>query len=311
MSVMSPAPINDSGNGCACWCCIPVSDNFHCSGRFGSSESSKSIQPALFVTPNEFKGTDVERINQAIEVASASGKRVVIPRVNLSGQEKREIWLLDSAILLRSNTTLELDNCHIKLSDRCRDNLIRSANCGMGITEIKPMKNIHIRGIGRPVLEGADRPRATGGADKKLGTQTYGTDAGVAKESQFGDWRNIGVLLSFVEDFSVENIRIVDSHCLAISMERCAHGMLRDIDIASSGFKVIDGVRQTFLNQDGVELVLGCHDIIITNITGYSGDDLVALCAIPLNEPPASWHLGWPVVLKTVEVVRMISATSS
>ncbi len=260
-----------------------------------SSDGSASTQPALVVTPNDFAGTDSERINRAIEAASESGARVVIPRVNLRGREKREVWLLDSAILLRDNTILELDNCHVKLSDRCRDNMIRSANCGIGISKIKPMRNIHIRGIGRPVLEGADRPRATGGADKKLGSETFGTDAGVAQESQTGDWRNIGVLLSFVEDFSIENIRIVDSHCLAICMERCADGMLRDIDIASTGVKVIDGVRQTILNQDGIEVVLGCHDILITNVTGYSGDDLVALCAIPLNEPAGvvgTWLAG-------------------
>ena len=287
------AGTNQRFGRCWKWACllvlVPASQSVVISTAVGdpaSCGSSESIQPALVVTPNEFEGTDVERINQAIKVASASGKRVVIPRINLSGRKKREVWLLDSAILLRSNTTLELDNCHIKLSDRCRDNLIRSANSGLGISEIQPMTNIHIRGIGRPVLEGADRPRATGGADKKLGTQTYGTDAGVAKESQVGDWRNVGVLLAFVEDFSIENIRISDSHGLAISLERCAFGTLRNIDIASSGFKVIDGVRQTILNQDGIELVLGCHDILITNVTGYSGDDLVALCAIPLNGAP-------------------------
>jgi hypothetical protein len=46
-----------------------------------------------------------------------------------------ETWLLDSAILLRSDTTLELDHCRIKLSDRCRDDFMRSANWGWGITE--------------------------------------------------------------------------------------------------------------------------------------------------------------------------------
>ncbi len=253
-----------------------------------SSGKSAPAQPALVVTPNEFEGSDSERINRAIEVASESGARVVVPRVNVRGREKREVWLLDSAILLRNNTILELDNCHIKLSDRCRDNVIRSANCGMGISNIEPMRNIHIRGIGRPILEGADRPRATGGADKKLGAETFGTDAGVAGESQNGDWRNIGVLLVLVENYSVENIQISESHGLALSMERCAYGMLRDIDIASAEFKVIDGVRRTLLNRDGIEVTMGCHDISLTNITGHSGDDLVAFCAIPLNEAPGA-----------------------
>lgn len=242
-------------------------------GRFGN-----------VITPNEFEGTDVERINQAIQAAAAAGCRTVIPRVNFVDGQRRDIWLIDSAILLQNNTTLELDNCHIKLSDRCRDNIMRSANCGLGITEIQPIQNIHIRGIGHAVLEGADRPRATGDSGKILGTRTYGTDAGVDGESQLGDWRNIGILLAFVEHFSIQNITVKESHCWAISLERCAHGKMRDLDFASSGYKTIDNTRQTILNQDGIDLRLGCHDILIDNITGYTGDDLVALTAIPRSD---------------------------
>jgi polygalacturonase len=239
----------------------------------------------MIVTPNEFDGSDVERINKAI--AAASGRRVVIPRENVRGGSRRDVWLLDSAILLKSDTTLELDNCRIKLSDRCRDNFMRSANCGMGITDIKPMRNVHIRGIGRAVLEGADRPRATGDGNKTLGAHTYGTDAKVAGESPIGDWRNIGILLAFVEGFSVQNIAIHDSHGWAISLERCSHGTVRDIDFASSGFKMIDGGQQTIVNQDGLDLRMGCNDILIENITGYAGDDLVALTAIPFADHAA------------------------
>jgi hypothetical protein len=242
--------------------------------RVEGSESSA-------ITPNEFEGSDAERINRAIETAAAAGGRVVIPRVNVRGAERREVWLLDSAILLRSNVTLVLDDCRLKLSDRCRDNFMRSANCGRGITDIQPLRNIHIRGVGHAVLEGADRPRATGDGAKILGAQTYGSDAGVAGENQEGDWRNIGILHAFVEEFSIENIAIHDSHCWAISLERCANGSLRDIEFASTPSKVIDGVKRTILNQDGIDLRLGCHDIAIENVTGFVGDDLIALTAIP------------------------------
>ena len=233
------------------------------------------------ITPNDFQGSDVERINLAVQAAAGTGRRVVIPRHNHATDGERDIWLLDAAILLQSDTTLELDNCHIKLSDRCRDNFIRSANCGMGITDIKPMRGIHIYGVGNVLLEGADHPRATGDSGKTLGERTFGTDAGVESESQKGDWRNIGILMAFVEDFSIRNLKMVDPHCWGISLERCAHGMLRDIEFASGQKRTVDGVEQTILNQDGIDLRLGCHDIIIENITGYSGDDLVALTAIP------------------------------
>jgi hypothetical protein len=234
-----------------------------------------------FITPNAFEGSDVERINRAVMAAAGTGKRVVIPRRNVGGGGDRDVWLLDSAILVPADTVLELDNCHLKLSNRCRDNMIRSANCGEGITDIKPLRGIHIYGVGNVLLEGADRPRATGDSGKTLGAQSYGSDAGVEGESQKGDWRNIGILMSNLEDFSIRNLALKDSHCWAISLERCAHGSLRDLDFASSGSKLVDGVQQTILNQDGIDLRMGCHDILIENITGYSGDDLIALTAIP------------------------------
>ena len=232
------------------------------------------------VTPNDFEGTDSDRINQAIAAAAATGQRVVIPRRNQATAGERDVWLLDSAILLQTGTTLILENCHLKLSDRARDNFIRSANCGLGITDIAPISDVHIRGVGSVLLEGADRPRATGDSAKTLGVRSFGTDAGVASESQTGDWRNIGILLAHVERFSIENIRIKDAHCWAISLERCAYGTVRDIDFASMESKVIDGKAETILNQDGLDLRQGCHDITIENLTGHTGDDLLAFTAI-------------------------------
>jgi hypothetical protein len=272
-----------------------------------------ALRPARVITPNEFKGTDVERINRAIEAAVAAGGHVLIPRINQADGGRKTVWLLDSAILLRSHTTLALDNCHLKLSDRCRDNFMRSANCGIGITNLQPLHAIHIRGIGGAVLEGADHPRATGDSGKTLAVgaqirpqgrwipKTYGTDAGVAGESQTGDWRNIGILLASVEDFSIEHLAIHDSHAWAISLERCARGKLGDLAFASRQRRMIDGAEQLILNQDGLDLRRGCHDITIENITGFTGDDLVALTAIPPRKGKVAGSLGSTEVSGSVE----------
>jgi hypothetical protein len=238
---------------------------------------------APVITPNDFQGTDTERINQAVIHGSESGSRVVIPRLNDNNGSPRKTWILDSAILVHSNTLLELENCHLKLSDECRDNFIRSSNCGLGIEEIQPLTNIHIIGKGHVVFEGADHPRSTGDSAKTLGKRTYGTDAGVKEVSQTGDWRNIGILMAYVENFRVENIQIRNSHSWAVSLERCAYGLLRELDFAATEHVVIDGNPETFLNQDGIDLRQGCHDISIDTVTGYTGDDLVALTNI-LND---------------------------
>jgi hypothetical protein len=235
--------------------------------------------------PNQHEGTDAHRIQLAVDAAAASNGRVVIPRINESNNS--QIWLLDEAIRLPANITVELDGCHLKLSDRSRDNFFRSANCGAGISPIDPLENIHLIGRGGAVLEGADYPRATGDAGKVLGERTYGTDAGVDSESQNGDWRNIGILFASVSHFSIQNIHMVDSHCWAISLEYCSQGTLRDLSFDSRGKKMIDGKEEIILNQDGLDLRHGCHDILIENISGQTGDDLIALTAIPNPERKA------------------------
>jgi hypothetical protein len=236
----------------------------------------------LHANPNNYEGSDAQRIQQAVDAAATTNGHVVIPRCNEGRQASHpQRWLLDEAIRLPSHITVELDNCHLKLSDRCRDNFFRSANCGIGIAPIEPMEGIHIFGRGSAVLEGADRPRATGDSAKTLGERTFGTDAGVDGETQIGDWRNIGVLLANVRHFSISNLHLIDSHCWAISLEYCAHGTLRDLRFESTEHKTIDGQLQTILNQDGLDLRQGCHDILIENISGASGDDLIALTAIP------------------------------
>lgn len=240
-----------------------------------------------YVTPNEFYGTDSQRINQAIATAVQQGSIVRIPRINqhVGPNQPENLWLLDEAILLPSNITVELHDCNIKLSDKCRDNFFRSANCGIGIAPIEPAHNIHIIGKGNPVLIGADHPRSTGDSGKTLGQRAfagepYGTDTGVEGQPQKGDWRNIGILMANVSHFSVQNITIIDSHCWALSFEYCSIGTLRDIRFSSKGRKTIDGKSVIMYNQDGIDLRQGCHDILIENISGETGDDMIALTAI-------------------------------
>ncbi len=230
--------------------------------------------------PNDYQGSDSERIAQAVAAASVNSGVAYIPARRPDAESDRNYWLLDSAILLPSDTTLILDNCVLKLSDRCRDNFIRSANCGLGIEKVEPCDNIHVIGKGLVRLIGADRPRATGDSGKKLGERTFGSDAGNEGESQTGDWRNIGVLFANVRHFSVENISIVQAHCWSMSFEKCSYGTIRDIQFDSTERRTLDGEQIVVLNVDGLDLRKGCHDITIENIKGTTGDDLVALTAI-------------------------------
>ena len=55
---------------------------------------------------------------------------------------------------------------------------------------------------------------------------SYGTDAGNPDESQYGDWRGIGVLFARAERFSISNLHIVESHGWGISLEDCSYGRI-------------------------------------------------------------------------------------
>ncbi len=254
--------------------------------------------------PNDYPAlSDNDMIEAAIR--AGQGGTVVIPRRQSEREPERTWWLLDRAILLPEDTTLLLDNCRLKLSDRARDNFIRSANCGMGMGDPRPIRNIHVKGIGSCILEGAGHPRSTGDSSKRLAcpcpklipgqngatwedahSTSYGTDANAPGESHFGDWRNIGILLANASHFSIENIRIVEPHAWGISLEACAYGKVAGIDFVACMKRTIDGRDQNVENQDGVDLRNGCHDIIVSDITGTTGDDVVALTAIACSEPP-------------------------
>src|SRR5690606_15665893 len=157
------------------------------------------------ITPNGFTGTDTERIQAAIEAAKGTTDMVVIPKRNANGTQ---IWKIDSAILLPDNMTVILDNCIIQLSDKSRDNMFRSDNAGIGITDPEWNHNISIIGVGDVVLKGADNPRSTGDGARTLSLNpgeeqnwrvSYGSDAGKEGAKQKGDWRNIMILMVDVD----------------------------------------------------------------------------------------------------------------
>lgn len=260
--------------------------------------------------------TDNETIEKALENLDEDRSLLISPRKS-SIEPERKYWLLDRAILLPENITIVIRNAVIKLSDKARDNFFRSANSGLGCSDPTPARNIHIKGEGNALLLGADHPRATGDGSKKLAVPcpyldedlckyaywisdeskaqgkanwmekheySYGTDAGKPGEPQMGDWRDVGVLLANVEGFSISGLTIKDSHGWAISCEACSQGRIEKIHFDATMSKMIDGMLHNMENQDGIDIRNGCHDIIISDITGHTGDDIVALTAIADSE---------------------------
>jgi polygalacturonase len=252
------------------------------------------------ITPNQFKkGSDSDRIEAAIKQASKTSGVVLIPALNGRGGR---IWKIDRAILLPSDITVMLDNCTIQLSDSCRDNMFRSDNVGVGITSPVWNKNIHIIGIGEVVLKGADNPRSTGDAGRTLTLDpdqerakknwrvSYGSDAARPEQKQTGDWRNIMILMAQVENFTLKNVKLRNSHAWAVSFERTRNAELSDININNPEEIMIGNRKVKVFNKDGIDLRQGCKNFRIHNLSGFTGDDFIALSSLDTrgaNRPPS------------------------
>jgi polygalacturonase len=243
----------------------------------------KSLSKIKDITPNDFRGSDIERIQSAIRAAKGTTNKVVIPNRNANGTN---LWKIDSAILIPGDMTLILDNCIIQLSDQCRDNMFRSDNVGAGISHPQWIHHISITGMGDVLLKGADNPRSTGDAYRTLtqnpvkGRVSYGSDAGKEGRKQKGDWRNNLIQIAFVDGFELKNVKIENSHAWAICFERTRNAFLSDLRINNPEYIQVDGVSKKAYNKDGIDLRHGCKYFHINNITGINGDDLIALSSL-------------------------------
>ena len=247
------------------------------------TEISSQNKKNKIITPNDFKGSDTERIQAAVDAAKGNVGKIVIPFSNANGTA---IWKIDRAILLPSNMTLILDNCILQLSDESRDNMFRSDNVGIGFTHPKWNQNISIIGIGEVLLKGADNPRATGDAFRKLvlnpdkGRVSYGSDAEKVGVKQMGDWRNNMIQIAHVDGFKLKNITIQNSHAWAISFERTINAELSSLRFLNPEYIQIGDRKVKVYNKDGINLRHGCKYFRINDITGVNGDDLIALSSL-------------------------------
>jgi hypothetical protein len=254
-----------------------------------SNSCATKVKNNTEINPNQFEGTDSQRIQRAVEKASGTTNKVFIPANNSNGSN---VWLLDSAILLPSNMTVILDNCTLQLSDKCRDNMFRSNNVGIGITDPIWNKNINIIGIGDVYLKGANNPRSTGDShrtltlvpdeEKKAGNWrvSYGSDTGKEGIKQKGDWRNIMILMAYVDGFKLQHVNIENAHAWATSFERTINAEISHIRFTCPENQLINGKEVFVANRDGIDLRHGCKNFRIDNITGKTGDDLIALSTL-------------------------------
>ena len=201
-------------------------------------------------------GADSDAIAARIAAACADGSRTVTLARNSASPDG--IWRLTRAILVPSDFTLVFDGCRVELADGVQDNLVRNAGAAEGACV--PNRGIRLLGRNGALLSGGRRnhyhPRRSGDVN---------------------GWRTVGILFCDVSDYEIGGFSMGETQCWAISQERCCRGRVHDL---------VFGSTNLLFNQDGVDVRKGCHDLTIENISGSTGDDVVALTAY--RDPPGT-----------------------
>jgi len=213
-----------------------------------------------------------ELIQNQIDAARKDGSM----KVCISGN-----YEIEKTVLIPSGFYLVLENCHLRLADNTFCNIFTNENCRteIGRTKAGTDRNITVEGRGTAILDG--------GNYNGLGERNSGKD-GRPHISV-----NNTLLFANVDRFKISGLSFCNQRWWAMNFLYCSHGIIRDIDFCSNplvvdengnmsvGFRNTENQMQHLVkNGDGLDLRVGCHDIIVENITGFCEDDTIAFTGL-------------------------------
>ena len=234
-------------------------------GEFITFEEALMIDDLRISANDErfFGSTDAVTIQNAVSYAKKNGySEVVIPSRN--ARTGKSLWVIDRAILLPSEMTVFLENAHLVMAEGVWENMFRNDNAftDLGCTMEGEQHDIRIIGLGHSVLDG--------GIANGLCEQLHRDDP----EHYPSMFVNLTVFFHNVRNFELRNLQFVNSRYWAVNFLYCRWGKLIDLDFREYG---------TMENQDGIDLRVGCEYVTVENITGITGDDTVAMTALPVG----------------------------
>lgn len=214
-------------------------------------------------------GSDYPYLN--IKMFGAVGDSITdnIAIINQALEDYNEVWITDGiykisgAILMPSNKKLYLRDCSIKVNAGVIDNVIRNKD-STGNT------NFSIIGVGNVTLF-HNRESNSDGA-----FTTYGTQG-----SQCYKYNTIFILNSSY--FTIKGLNIKDQHSYGILVQRSHHGTIDNIEL---------GLKTGASNQAGVGFGNSVNYLNISNISGKSGDDFIALQDMLVNDFYNQYYLA-------------------
>ena len=214
-----------------------------------------------FISPNDpryFGKDDSETIQNAIAAAEADGcRKIVIPRYNARRDDTQ--WRIPVSIKIPGDFTVVLDNCYMVQETGVYDNMfINSKANDLSCRNLAgEQKNISLIGVGNVILDGGVHNHLLEKTNRKYGMPSL--------------WSNNMILWINVSGIRVENLHIRNQRWWAINHIFCRNVVIRNIE-----FYAIPHVR----NMDGIDLRIGCNHFEIENITGRTGDDVIAMTAL-------------------------------
>jgi len=217
----------------------------------------------MFIDVNQFADRlcDSDMIQAAVDAACETGEMVVIPKRN--ARTGQNLWIIGKTVKLYAGTTLILNNAHLRMADGAICNMFMNANARTpaALTDEGMQEYITIRGVGKAVLDGG----------KHNGLyEVNGIARTVSKYPGRACYENCMIFMQKVEHLLIENLTVRDQRYWAFCLNTTSHSRVSGIHFESSS---------NVPCQDGVDLMRGCHDVIIEHITGCVGDNIVALLA--------------------------------
>lgn len=215
-----------------------------------------------------------EYIGRLISEGIESGSRTATVKGN---------HIIDTAVMIPSDFTLVLDGCHLLQASGSYSNVFTNENCytPLGRTAAGTDRNISIIGRGEAILDGGEYNGLSERTQLKGGLPPI--------------WKNNQILLANVDGFRIEGIKCQNQRWWAINLLYCKNGYLGGIDFCSDDTAIDECGNEYHTlsqnryedirvkNSDGIDLRVGCHDIVIENVTGFTEDDTVAVTGLPLK----------------------------
>lgn len=220
-------------------------DNVRYASAFDGADGGTQIQNAVDDLPS----------SGGVVVVGPEGPDDVSGSSGADATRGTAAWEISSPIALPSNITLLLNACYLFLADNADDNLIKSDNVVTSPSgTVARRENINIIGTGPD-------------------TWLDGNEAN--QDSTLDNWKEIGVILYKVDDFSVRNLRIGPTLGFALSPQNVTQG-----DIENIWFDQETGNAR---NADGLHQVGPIDGVTGRGLYGTAADDFVALTSTTTN----------------------------